>query len=155
MLPTSSQRPATTKPVSARAFARRRGAAAVELAVMLPFLAFAFVAAADFGRAFYASVVVQNCARNGAVYGSADAAAARNSAAIQTEAVKDGSNIGVTTQMVSSAVSTDANNVPTAVDVTVAYQFNTLTRYPWVPSRLTISRTVRIAVVPATPAQYY
>src|SRR5262249_3064330 len=45
----------------------RRAAAAVELAVLLPFLMFLFVIAVDWSRVFYASVIVSNCARNGAL----------------------------------------------------------------------------------------
>src|SRR5262249_38652771 len=46
----------------------RRGAAAVELAVLLPFLAFLFVIAVDWSRIFYYSMTVTNCARNGALW---------------------------------------------------------------------------------------
>lgn len=48
----------------------RRGAAAVELAVLLPFLAFLFAIATDFARVFHYSQVIENCALNGAVYGA-------------------------------------------------------------------------------------
>src|SRR4051794_11952174 len=48
----------------------RFGAAAVELAVLLPFLAFLFVIAVDWSRIFYYSVIVTNAARNGALYAS-------------------------------------------------------------------------------------
>ena len=48
----------------------RHAAAAAELAILLPFLAFAFVIAVDWSRIFYYSVIVTNCARNGALYAS-------------------------------------------------------------------------------------
>ena len=48
----------------------RRGAAAVELALVLPFLAFLFVIAVDWSRIFYFTVIVTSCARNGALYAS-------------------------------------------------------------------------------------
>src|SRR4051794_34883503 len=48
----------------------RRGVAAVELALLLPFLAFLFVLAVDWSRVFYYSLVVENCARNGAIFSS-------------------------------------------------------------------------------------
>src|SRR5690349_9373587 len=51
----------------------RHGTAAVELAVLLPFLAFMFVIGLDFARVFYFSITLTNCARNGAYYGSQDA----------------------------------------------------------------------------------
>jgi Flp pilus assembly protein TadG len=48
----------------------RTAAATVELAVLLSFLAFLFVIAVNFARIFYYSQVVENCARQGALYAS-------------------------------------------------------------------------------------
>jgi Flp pilus assembly protein TadG len=48
---------------------RRAGVAAVELAVLLPFLAALFVIAVDLSRVFYYQIVINNCARNGAYVG--------------------------------------------------------------------------------------
>ena len=42
--------------------------AAVELALLLPLLVFACMAAVDFARVAYVQVTLQNCARNGALY---------------------------------------------------------------------------------------
>src|SRR6478752_6554265 len=58
---------ARKNPLRAR---RRRGAATVELSIVLPLLLFLFVATMDYSRVFYASVIVANCARNGALYAS-------------------------------------------------------------------------------------
>jgi Flp pilus assembly protein TadG len=56
---------------SARARQKRRhGVAAVELAILLPLLGFLFVIALDYSRIFYFTMVVTNCARSGAIYGS-------------------------------------------------------------------------------------
>ena len=46
----------------------RRGAAAVELAMLLPVLVFTSMMAVDFARVAYVQVTLQNCARNGALY---------------------------------------------------------------------------------------
>jgi Flp pilus assembly protein TadG len=46
----------------------RRGAAAVELAMLLPVLVFSSMMAVDFARVAYVQVTLQNCARNGALY---------------------------------------------------------------------------------------
>ena len=40
----------------------RKGAQVVELAFLLPFLAFMFVIAVDWARIFYYSITVTNCA---------------------------------------------------------------------------------------------
>lgn len=45
-----------------------RGMAAVELAFLLPLLVFASMVAVDFARVAYAQIILQNCARNGALY---------------------------------------------------------------------------------------
>jgi Flp pilus assembly protein TadG len=46
----------------------RRGAAAVELALLLPVLVFTSMMAVDFAQVAYVQVTLQNCARNGALY---------------------------------------------------------------------------------------
>ena len=48
----------------------RRGAAAAELAVVLPLLVFLLVMAVDFSRVYYYSLTLSNCARSGALYAS-------------------------------------------------------------------------------------
>jgi TadE-like protein len=45
-----------------------RGAAAVELALLLPVLVFCSMITVDFARVAYVQVALQNCARNGALY---------------------------------------------------------------------------------------
>jgi len=126
-----------------------RGAAAVEFALILPFLCFAFVAAVDFARVFYYSIAVNNCARNGALYGSKDQAHALDTAGIQTAAQLDTVNLDVTKVGVTS--STDSSTSPNYVTVTVTYPFTTITQYPGITSQITLSRTVQMSVVPATP----
>ncbi len=133
-------------PTSARR--RRRGVAAVEFAVLLPFLCFALVATIDFCRVFYCSLTVSNCARNGAVYGSADKAHALDTAGIESAAQADG-RVNLDTTQLNVASSTDG---ATYVQVTVTYPFATITQYPGIPRETNLSRTVRMSVVPATPS---
>jgi len=123
----------------------RKGAAAVELAVLLPLLCFLFVITVDFARVIYFTVTITNCARNGAVYGSSTPIAANDTSGIQTQAQMDAGNLDLTQLNVSS--STDSSSVT----VTVTYPFSTITNYPGVPSNLTISRTVQMRVSPMTP----
>jgi Flp pilus assembly protein TadG len=127
----------------------RRAAAAVEFALILPLLCFIFIAVVDFGRVFYYSIAVNNCARNGALYGSADQAHALDTAGIKTAAQIDGFNMSLSQLNVTSQ--TDSTTSPTYVEVTVTYPFTTITQYPGIVSPLTLSRTVRMSVVPATP----
>ena len=46
----------------------RRGAAAAEVALLLPVLTFCSMMAVDFARIAYVQLALQNCARNGALY---------------------------------------------------------------------------------------
>lgn len=127
----------------------RRGAAVVELALLAPLLCVLFVAAVDFSRVFYFSVTVNNCARNGALYGCGDPAKAIDTTGIATAAKLDATNLNSTKLQVSSK--TDSSTSPTYVDVTVTYPFTTFTSYPGIPSPITLTRTVRARVSPYLP----
>jgi len=134
----------------------RRGVAAVEFAILLPFLCFVFVVGVDFCRVFYFSLTVSNCARNGALMGSLYASTpidfpqyASVQAAAQAAAQADASNLNL--QDLNVASSTDTSTSPTAVIVTVTYPFTTITQYPGIPRQTDLSRSVRMSVVPATP----
>jgi Flp pilus assembly protein TadG len=129
---------------------RRKGAAAVELAILLPLLAFLFVIGVDYSRLFYHSLTVANCARNGALYGcdpTRDAAASPYTS-IQQAALADASTLSPTPTVTSSYGSDSSGNY---VEVTVTYQFQTITNYPFVPNTVNISRTVRMMMIPAVP----
>jgi Flp pilus assembly protein TadG len=132
-----------------RAHRARRGAATVELALLLPFLAFIFVIGVDYSRVFYYSVTVTNCARNGAAYGCQDTGKAADQTGIQNAALADGSNL--TAGQLSVSSTTDSS---TYVEVTASYPFTTLTRYPGVPSSITLTRVIRMRVAPAVPTRY-
>jgi Flp pilus assembly protein TadG len=127
----------------------RRGTSAVEFAVLLPFLAFLVVIAVDFARVYRQALVVTNCARNGAIYGSYSPAQAADANAIQAAALADASDLP-STPTVTSATSTDAAGVE-YVSVTVACPFQTVTNYPGVPSSMTITRTVQMRVATILP----
>jgi Flp pilus assembly protein TadG len=123
--------------------------AAVELAIVLPFLCFLFVVAVDFARIFYFSLTVANCARNGALYGSQNPTNALDTSGISTAAAMDADNLN--SQLLTVTSATDSPTSPTYVDVTVTYPFTTITSFPGINSQTTITRTVRMLVVPLTP----
>jgi Flp pilus assembly protein TadG len=127
----------------------RRGIASTELALLLPFLCTLFVVTIDYSRIFYYSVTVTNCARNGAVYGSANTTCALDSTGITSAAQMDAGNLN--TKLMQVTPKTDSNTSPTYVDVTVTYPFTTLTKYPGIPNSVTLSRTIRAQVVPWVP----
>jgi Flp pilus assembly protein TadG len=128
----------------------RRGAATVELAVLLPFLVFLFFIAADYARVFYFSLTVANAARNGAQYAS-DPVAARESpyASVEEAALADASDLSPAPK-VTSASGKDESGDP-YVEVTVTYEFQTVVQYPGIPSSVTLARRVRMRVTPAVP----
>jgi Flp pilus assembly protein TadG len=127
----------------------RRAAAAVELAVLLPFLMFLFVIAVDWSRVFYDSVIVTNCARNGALYACDPTTQASSPYANVTEAaLADASNLSPP-PTVTSTQGSDANG--SYVEVTVTYQFQTVSNFPGVPKTTTLVRTVRMNVLPQNP----
>ena len=128
----------------------RRGATALEMAILAPPLIFLGFAAVDFGRIFYYSSTITNCARNGALY-SCDPVGISISpyANVQQAALADASNISPT-PTVSSTGGTDTQG-NTYVAVTVAYTFKTIVNYPGIPATTTLSRTVQMRVAPMLP----
>jgi Flp pilus assembly protein TadG len=137
---------------NARARRGRPAVAAVELAVLLPFLAFLFVIGVDFARVFYCSVTVTNAARNGAVYGSQDSAHATDTAGIQAAALADAGNL-TPAPAVTSTTATDADGNP-CVQVTVKYTFQSITHFPGVPGSVALNRTVQMRTAPTVPTDF-
>jgi Flp pilus assembly protein TadG len=128
----------------------RRGAAVVELALLLPFLAFIFIIAVDWARIFYYSQTVTNCARNGAIYSSDPFSMATSPYTNVTAAsLADASDL-TPAPTVTSTSGTDASGF-SYVDVTVSFDFQTVTNFPGVPGTMTIARTVRVYLAPRLP----
>jgi Flp pilus assembly protein TadG len=129
-----------------RANQQRKAAAAAELAVLLPFMVFLFVIAVDYARILYFSQVIENCARQGALYASDPKAPAYN----LYPSVKDASLAdapGLNPQpTVTSSTGTDGEG-NAYVAVTVTWPFQTITGFPGVPN-VTLSRTVQARMAP-------
>jgi hypothetical protein len=149
---------------------RRKGTACAELALLLPFLCFVFVATVDFARIIYFTVTIDNCAHNGGVYGSQTYDNANqqwigslaqywegpNGKIVSTEQAAtsvDGTNLTPALVKSNVAVSsgTDSANNPTNV-VTITYAFNTIAGFPGIPSTVTITRVATARVAPAAPS---
>ena len=146
----------------------RRAAAAVEFALLAPFLAFMFVIAVDWARVFYYSIAVRNCARNGALYLSQKQSAKTtsspytdsgyvnlyvNSASPVTAAALADAPDLTPAPTVTSASGSDSHG--TYVEVTVSYKFQTVTNFSVgkfvVPSSTNVTNTVRMYVPPESP----
>jgi Flp pilus assembly protein TadG len=147
---------------------KRPGVAAVELAILLPFLAFMFVVTVDWARIFYYSIAVENCARNGALYMSQQQTAKTiatpytdsgyvnlyvNAASPVTSAALADAPDLAPTPTVTSASGSDGNGQ--YVEVTVSYTFQTVSGFSVgnfvVPSSTDVTRTVRMYVPPESP----
>jgi Flp pilus assembly protein TadG len=139
---------------AARIRRRRRGAAAVELAIVLPVLVLIMVGCVDFGRFLYYGIVVTNAAEEGATYGSLNPPAnfgvsgsgtsAAWEAKVQDVAIKEapglrmnGADAPINTVTVDPGYTTSG-----VVQVTVSYTFQTILQYPWLPPSFPVSRTV-------------
>ena len=131
---------------------KRRGASVVELALLLPLLAFLFVIAVDFGRVFYFSVTLQNCARAGALYAS-DSYVADESpfANVEEAALADATDLSPAPTIMTQD-GTDSGG-RSYVEVTAAYPFRSITQFPGVPQQTNLTRSVRMyyaAIIPNT-----
>ena len=145
-----------SRPVCHRRFTRR-GAAAAELAILLPFLAMMFVVAIDFARVYYYGVVLGNCARNAAYY-AGNYPQQYNYANATTAGQADGSDLTPSPNVVvaydDSAAGSFASTSPPAsggyVKATVSWQFSTITNYPFpgMPNSFNLSRTVVMRICP-------
>jgi len=127
---------------------RRSGAAAVELAVLLPFLTFLCVIAADWARLFYFSIEVNDCAKSGALYASDPIYAAQSRyTTVKDAAMAEAAELA-SIATVTSGITT-VGGIP-YVTVTVAVPFNTITNFPGVPNSQTVSRTVQMRAAPTS-----
>jgi Flp pilus assembly protein TadG len=146
----------------------RRGAAAVEFAVLLPFLVFMFVVAVDWARIFYYAIAVENCARNGALYMS-QAQSAKTISSPYTDSALVNLYATATSPVTAAALADAPDLTPTPtvtsttgidgngsyVEVTVSYPFQTMSGFSvlnfLVPQSTNVTRTVRMYVPPETP----
>ena len=125
----------------------RKGGAAVELAVLAPLLAFLFVIAVDFARVFYYTQVIENCARNGALYASDPKTQSQSPYSTLTDAATADAPSLSPTPTATSTTGTDAAGND-YVQVTVSWTFKTITGFPGIPNTVNISRTVQMRVAP-------
>jgi Flp pilus assembly protein TadG len=137
---------------------RRPGAAAVELAVLLPFLCFIFVIAVDYARIYYYSLTMENAARNGAYFAS-DYPGLYSFTTAADVTLADLTNMSPTPQ-----VDINYGTAPTGpftsptpitagyVEVRVTWTFYSITSFPGVPNTTTLIRTCRMQMAPIEPS---
>ena len=128
----------------------RLGTSAVEFAVVLPFLGFMVAVSVDFARVYRHAQVVMSAARNGALYASDSPLKAADTAGITAVALREAVDLNPPPE-VTTAAGTDAAGNP-FIRVTVACPFQTITRFPGVPSSFTVTRTTQMRVASLKPA---
>lgn len=127
--------------------AARRGAATVELAVLLPFLVFILVIATDWARLMYFTMCLNDAARSGALYASDEETRMKSRhATVKDAALAECPDIAASATVTSSQA-TDAGGRTYAV-VEVSMPFKTITNFPGVPSAETLTRESRMKVAP-------
>jgi Flp pilus assembly protein TadG len=139
----------------------RRGVAAVELALLLPFLAFLFVIALDYARAFYYAIALESCARNGAYYASNSVSlfqySSVNDAILQDAGDLNpppdpNKDITVLYSATPGGPYTSTTPIPNGyVQVTVNYQFTSVTNFPGLPATVDMTRSVEMQMCPLLP----
>lgn len=126
----------------------RRAAATVELALVLPILAFAFVAGADASRVFYFSQLLTEAATKGAQFASNDDLAARLPYATPEEAaLVDLQNLKPTPTVAVELI--DSDDFSTA-RVTVTYTFRPICSQFGVMESLKLSRSAQMRLHPSS-----
>ncbi len=131
---------------------RRRGAAALELALIMPLLMVIVLGCVDFGRFVYTYIAVTNAARVGASFGSTHPVTSitwplweqqiRDAIAAELGPAFDPAQIVVPAPV----IKTDANALK-RVSVQVSYPFATLVTWPALPNSITLTRTVQMRVI--------
>jgi Flp pilus assembly protein TadG len=147
----------------------RRGAATVELAVVLPFLVLLGLFATDFARVLYYTITIENAVHNGTLFGgqvfdnqnqqwigNTQYWQGPNGQLVSQEKVAtelDGASLNpaLADSNVNVSSGTDADGNPVNI-VTITYTFSTIVPYPGIPSPIQIVRTAQVRVAPAKPS---
>jgi len=147
----------------------RKGTAAVEMAVLAPFLTVIFLVTVDFARILYYTITIENCIHNGVLFGSQSFDNQNqqwigstqywqgpNSTLVsgqKTASELDGTTLNPaladSNVSVSSGTDKDGNSVTL---ITITYQFNLIGALPGVSSQVSIKRTGQMRIAPATPS---
>jgi hypothetical protein len=126
---------------------RRRGAAAAELAIVLPFLALAFAVVLDFCRVYHVTQAIQASAQAGAFYASGTAVADVDTTAAQAAkdaAVAEAAGMRPPIDPARVAVT----NSGSTATVTVSYDFPLLTPLLGKGGTVMITRSATMNVAP-------
>ncbi|HKI37725.1 MAG TPA: TadE family protein [Gemmataceae bacterium] len=131
--------------------ASRRGAAAVELAVVLTALVPLFFVALDVARVYWTYIILTDSARSGALWLSDPVAQTQSQYPdYTTAALKDAQDLPALTKDNFSYATTTDGSGNTFQTVTVSYNFTLLTTWGG-STTIPISRAVQVRVAPVLP----
>jgi Flp pilus assembly protein TadG len=134
-------------------FGSRKGTAALEVGLMLPWLVFSFIGVLDFGFSAYSLIATQNAARAGAMWGAASSANA-SSPTFQATACSYAADAlkyaptpvtGCAAPLSVTALTSTQGSLP-AVQVSVTYTLKLLAIPAMMPGSLQITRTAWLPV---------
>jgi Flp pilus assembly protein TadG len=135
------------RPVQHR-FSGRRAVAAVEAAVVLPFLLVFLAAVIDLGRLAKVTNALSNAARNGAQYGSVNTTAAGDSISIRAAAVTEMAYLPKVSATNPTVTTTTVTYSDTQfIQVTVTYDMTATSFFNLFPVS-SMSRTVQMPMMP-------
>ena len=132
---------------------RRSGAAAMELALILPFLGLMFTAAVDFARVFQATQVLEASAWAGAMYASGTAQTTSEvgpTQAATNAACASGVSLTPALQSANVTVTLDSNAATATVSVTYTFQLVTPVMGPGGQVQLTRTVIMNLAPTPGS-----
>jgi Flp pilus assembly protein TadG len=128
----------------------RRGAAATELAILLPFLALAFAVALDFCRAYQATQTIQTAAYAGAMYASG------NTYAPMGTSLTDAAQQAALTEAVSLQPPLTSDQITVTITantatVSISYNVPLLTQLLMGSTAVPVTRSVTMNLAPTGP----
>lgn len=123
---------------------RRKGAAAVEAAILLSVLCYLCFIVTDYSRLFFTLATLSDCARAGAMYYATRPAATLSG--IQQAALGDASDLSPAPTITATSMPDGLGN--TLVSVTASYTFHTLMPQPGIASSVNLSRQVVMMLNP-------
>jgi hypothetical protein len=130
--------------------ARRSGAAAVEFALLLPFIMLIFSIGVDWCRIYYCAHTIEECARTGALAGSGIAyqerglAGWQREARVRSEAMQSAVNLDPPLESGDIVIEIESDYVT----VTVNYDFHTIIPFLAARGAWPLSRSVRMPIMP-------
>jgi Flp pilus assembly protein TadG len=127
---------------------KRNGAAAVELAVVLPLLLLLFAVGVDFARVYYFAQIVSNGARVGALYASNPDVADRTPYETTQEAMR--ASLGDLQPEPNITIGEGLDKLGHRyAEVTVQYKYRPVTRFAGLRSSQPLTSTARARLYPA------